>query len=166
MVKGSTLVFLFALVTGWGVAQTEPVTVQLAAFVVTTVTNDDGTVTETFTEAAEARPGQMVEYRVLVRNDGVETLPVGTVAVAGPVPATTRYLADTASSGDLVKTEFSADGGQAFMAAPVMITVVNDQGEEEQVVAEPDQYDAVRWTLQEALQPGAEHVLVYRVTVL
>ena len=171
----STWVFLFALVvawaaTGWAAAQAEPVTVTLEAFVVTTVTQDDGTVTETFTAAAEARPGQVVEYRVLVRNDGAETLPAGAVVVAGPVPATTAYLADTASGGDLVTTEFSAelaaDGSPVFMAAPVMMTVTNEAGEQKRVVANPDQYTGVRWTLQEALPPGAQHNLVYRVEVL
>ena len=165
-VKSLLWVFLFALVAGWAAAQAEPVTVKLAAFVVTTVTQDDGTVLETFTAAAEARPGQVVEYRVSVLNTSDETLPVGTVAVAGPVPAQSAYLADTASAADFVTTEFSADGGENFSAAPVMLTVTNEAGEEEQVVANPDQYTAVRWTLQEALPPGAEQLLVYRVTVL
>lgn len=165
MVKRITAVF-FALMLGITAAQAEPVTVSLEAFVVTTVTLADGTVQETFTEATEARPGQTVEYRVMLRNAGDETLPVGTVTVAGPVPATTAYLAATATQSDLVTAEFSADDGATFSAEPVMKTVTNEAGAEEQVVAAPAEYSAVRWTLQEALEPGAERTLSYRVDVL
>ncbi|MEM7738976.1 MAG: hypothetical protein AAF267_24705 [Deinococcota bacterium] len=35
----------------------------------------------------------------------------------------------------------------------------------QQVVAEPSDYNVVRWTLLEPFEPGAQDTLVYRVTV-
>lgn len=147
-------------------AQDNPVAVTLEAYLVTTVTNDDGELEEVFTEASEARPGQMVEYRVLVSNNSDETLPVGTVVVTGPVPGATFYLADTAApSNDLFKTEFSPDGGESFSELPVMMTVTNDDGNEEEVMVDPADFSAVRWTLLEALAPEATRTFSYRVEV-
>lgn len=155
---------LLSLVIAQG-TESEPVVVTLEAYLVTTVTNDDGEVEEVFTEATEARPGQTVEYRVVVTNGSDETLPAGTVVITGPVPSTTFYLANTAAEEpESFKTEFSADGGESFSELPVMITVTNDEGEQE-VTADPASFSAVRWTLLDALAPEATHTFVYRVEV-
>ena len=157
-----SLVAVFALVA----AQEESVTVVLEAYLVTTVTNEDGEVEEVFTEATEAKPGQTVEYRVVVGNDSDDTLPAGTVVVTGPVPGTTFYLTDTAAQEpDSFKTEFSADGGESFSELPVMITVTNEDGVEEEVAADPASFSAVRWTLLDALAPESAHTFTYRVEV-
>ena len=166
MIKHVGMILL--LVTGLAFAQDdaqEPVTVVLDAFVVSTVTNDDGEEEETFTEAAEARPGQVVEYRVAATNEGETTLPAGNVVVTGPVPEGTTYLGDSATTAPEVSMTFSADEGQTFSAPPVMVTVTNDEGEEEEVEAEPEQYSAVRWSVMRALEPGESLEFSYRVTV-
>lgn len=157
------------LLAGALAQESKPVEVTLEAYLVTEVTAQDGTVEETFTEATEARPGQTVEYRVTVSNNSEETLPVGTVVVTGPVPGSTFYLAGTAGTAadasETFKTEFSADGGESFSELPVMITVTNDSGDEEEVVADPADFSAVRWTLLEALAPDATRTFTYRVEV-
>ena len=161
------LTVLLLLGAGLAFAQeevAEPVTVMLNAFIVSTTTNDDGEEEETFTEAAEARPGQVVEYRVTAMNEGETTLPAGNVVVTGPVPAGTTYLGDSATTESQVNLTFSADEGQTFSAPPVMITVTNDEGEEE-VEAAPEQYSAVRWTVERALEPEESLEFSYRVTV-
>lgn len=141
------------------------VEVALEAFIVTTVTGDDGETTEEFQQADTARPGQIVEYRVVVTNISGETLAAASVAVTGPVPANTIYIDGTATTSDAYRTEFSADGGAAFSIPPVMIMVTNDDGEEEEVIADPAQYNAARWTFLEALEADTVHTLVYRVEV-
>ena len=78
-------------------AQTEPVTVKLEAYVVSTITKEDGTTEEQFSEAKEARPGQIVEYRVVVTNISDETLPASNAIITGPIPDTTTYIADSAT---------------------------------------------------------------------
>ena len=148
------------------IAQDDKVDVTLEAFIVTTVTEDDGTVTENFRQAEAARPGDLVEYRVMVKNVSEETLAAGTVAVTGPVPTGTVFLAESATpSSSAYRAEFTANAGDTFSEPPVMIMVTNDDGEEEEVMAEPEQYNAVRWTLLDPLDAGQELMLSYRVEV-
>lgn len=147
-------------------AQSEPVTVKLEAYIVSTITKPDGSTEEQFTEAKEARPGQVVEYRVVVTNTSDETLPASNAMITGPIPATTTYIADSATpSSEGARLEFSADGGQTFSVPPVMIMVKNDQGQEVEVEATPEQYTAARWTILQALEPKQELTFKYRVTV-
>lgn len=144
----------------------DPVAVSLEAYLVTTATRDDGTVEEVFAEADAARPGQVVEYRVTVRNVSDETLPAATVAVTGPVPATTSYLADSATPSDeAARTEFSADGGASFAEPPVVIVVQDENGDDVERIVAPADYTAVRWTLLEPLDAGAQRTFVYRAQV-
>ena len=166
---GMVLVLLLSMVLAFAQESAgelaEPVVVVLDAFVVETVTNDDGEEEETFVEATEARPGQVVEYRVTATNEGETTLPAGNVVVTGPVPEGTLYLADSAAGEAEVSLTFSADGGETFSAPPVMIMVTNDDGEEEEVEAAPEQYTAVRWSVERALEPEESLNFSYRVTV-
>lgn len=138
-----------------------PVAIELQVYVVSQVTRDDGTREERFTQATEARPGQVVEYRLIVRNVGDETLPAGIVVVTGPVPEGTQFVAFSATpSDDGLLTEYSADRGTTFYETNVFV----GQGEQRRI-AEPTTYDAVRWTLLEEFEPAQELTLVYRVTV-
>ena len=136
----------------------------LEAFLVDSVTQDDGTVEEVFLQADTARPGQLVEYRVLVKNISDALVSSGSSVVTGPVPAGTTFLAGSASSED-AEVMFSADGGQSFSMPPVMIMVTNDEGEEEEVEASPEMYTAVRWRILKDMAADEEMILIYRVTV-
>jgi uncharacterized repeat protein (TIGR01451 family) len=152
--------------SAFAMAQNEPVTVKLEAYIVSVVTKEDGTTEEQFAEAKEARPGQVVEYRVVVTNVSDETLPASNAVITGPIPDTTIFIADSATpSSDSARLEFSADGGQTFSVPPVMIKVKNDQGKEVEVAAMPEQYTAARWIILQALEPKQETIFKYRVTV-
>ena len=143
------------------VAPVNPVAIELQVYVVSQVTRDDGTREERFTEATEARPGQVVEYRLVVRNVSDETLPAGIVVVTGPVPEGTQFVAFSATPSDEgLLTEFSADRGTTFYETNVFV----GQGDQRRI-AEPTSYDAVRWTLLEEFEPAQQRTLVYRVTV-
>lgn len=129
-----------------GLSQDNPVTVDLSIFVVSVVGGE-----ETFTEATEARPGQVVEYRLTTTNAGDTTLPPSSVSVTGPIPDTTLYVPDSATpSSDTVLTEVSVSGDS---------------------YSEPDQndnqeaYSVIRWTLLNAMEPGDTAEVSYRVTV-
>lgn len=147
-------------------AQTgEPLKVSLEAYIVTVITKDDGTTEEQFSEAATAKPGQVVEYRVMVINSSNETVSDSNAFITGPVPASTDYIAETATvSSDAARLEFSADGGQSFADKP-MILKKNDQGEEELVEALPEEYTDARWQLLKAVAPQEQLTFNYRVTV-
>ena len=104
------LLALLAPTAAWAQAEADPnanpVSVRLEIFIVSKVGGN-----ETFQEAATARPGQVVEYRLFANNEGDTTLPPGTVVVSGPVPDGTTYVANSATpTSDAVLTEFSVDG--------------------------------------------------------
>ena len=140
-------------------AQDNPVSTRIESYVVSLVTGDGGE-EEEFVESQTARPGQVVEYRVFVVNDGDTTLPPRAVVVTGPVPEGTSFLEGSATpSSEEVLTEFSADG-QDFSEPPVLAA----SGGERSAV-DPEDYAAVRWTLLQPLAPGAEETFAYRVTV-
>ena len=163
-----TLVCLLALLVpaaAWAQAEADqnadpnanPVSVRLEIFIVSRVGGN-----ETFQEAATARPGQTVEYRLFANNDGDTTLPPGTVVVSGPVPEGTTYVANSATpTSDDVLTEFSVDG-ETFGDgdAPLFKTVAGARQP-----AAPSDYSVVRWTLLTPFEPGQEAPFVYRVTV-
>lgn len=141
-------------------AQDNPVSVVLEIYVVSEVTTDSG-VSERFEQADSARPGQTVEYRLIVTNQDSTTLPEGTVVITGPIPESTTFIANSATpSSTSVLTEYSLDGS-TFSEPPLFTT--NDSGE--QVNADPSNYRAVRWTLLTPFEPEAQVTLVYRVTV-
>jgi uncharacterized repeat protein (TIGR01451 family) len=154
-------VLLFANALGQG----QPLEVRLEGYVVTVVTQDDGARVEEFTEATQAQPGEIVEYRVTVTNISDETFTSANAAIVGPVPATTIYLANSASPrGVEANLEFSADGGQTFSEKPVL-EKTNEQGEKELVEALPEEYTATRWALLTPLEPAQSLTFKYRVTV-
>lgn len=142
-------------------AQDDPLAYRLEIFVVSHVTRDDGTREERYTEASEARPGQMVEYRIFVTNVSDTTLPAGLVQIRLPVPEGTEYVPNSATpSSDRLLTEFSADRGRSFSEPPVLIG-----DDENRSVADPTSYEEIRWTFFIELEPGQEEALVYRVIV-
>jgi uncharacterized repeat protein (TIGR01451 family) len=142
-------------------AAVDPVSIRLEIYVVSHVTRDDGTREERFAEATEARPGQTVEYRLLVTNVSEETLPAGIVVVTGPVPEGTQFVPNSATpTSDDVLTEYSADGGRTYAEPPVIVGTGENRS-----VADPTTYDAIRWTVLVDLEPDQEIPLVYRVVV-
>jgi uncharacterized repeat protein (TIGR01451 family) len=165
MIKLFAVSFLFMAVWSLATAQDNPVEVTLEGYLVNVITKEDGTQEEEFVPATEARPGQVVEYRVLVTNVSGETLPASNALITGPIPATTAYIADTATATSTeAKLEFSADGGQTFAEKP-LIEKTNDQGEKEMVEALPEEYTAARWAILVPLEPQQTLTFTYRVTV-
>jgi uncharacterized repeat protein (TIGR01451 family) len=159
------IVFILFFVSFVWAQTNEPLNVSLEAYIVTVITKDDGTTEEQFSEAATARPGQIVEYRVIVMNTSSETVPGNNAFIVGPVPASTDYIAETATlSSDMARLEFSADGGQSFADKP-MVLKKNDAGEEELVEALPEEYTDARWQLLQAIAPQETLTFSYRVTV-
>lgn len=139
-----------------------PVSVRLEIFVVSSITQDDGSVKETFKPSQTARPGQIVEYRLFARNEDETSLPAGTVIITGPIPDGTTYIPNSATpNSETILTEYSADG-KSFQNSdsPLMMEV---NGEKQ--IVDPSQYKAVRWTLLADLQPGQEVQFSYRITV-
>jgi len=100
----------------------------------------DGTRTREWLPATDIRQGQVVHYTVKIRNPGAG--PAHDVVVTKPVPANTRYVADSAAAPGAVLS-FSIDGGKTFASA------------RELRPASPDAYTHIRWQLRYPLAPGA-----------
>lgn len=162
------LTLLLVGVVAWAPAQdAEPdaVGVDLTAFVVTEVVDDDGNVSEVFTEAEAVFPGQVIEYRLLATNRSAAVIPAGRLTLVGPVPLETRYLADSASPGGPDWRLEASLEDEAFAQPPLFVTRTDAEGREVEVEADPGDYRALRWVVLRALQPDEEIVLHYRVVV-
>jgi len=160
IVPALSLLLLVAATVAFAQA-TNPVETELETYIVSQVTREDGTREDRFSPATQARPGQAVEYRIIVRNVSDETLPPGIVVITVPVLEGTQFLPNSAtpSSEDLL-TEFSADDGLTFAEINVFVGLG-----ENRAIADPTAYTTVRWTLLVEMEPETELTLVYRVTI-
>lgn len=151
---------MLLLMAGFALAQSNPIEYQIETYIVSQITTDSGDTQEKFSPATSARPGQVVEYRIIATNTGDTTLPAGIVVITGPIPKGTSYIEGSATpTSERVFTEFTADG--ATYSEPPIFT---GSGESRILVA-PEEYSAVRWTLQIPLEPGQQETFIYRVTV-
>jgi uncharacterized repeat protein (TIGR01451 family) len=160
------------VLTGVGLAQADAITFDVEIVRVDLVRADDGEVVERFVPVQEAIPGEVIEYRVTATNEGDVIYRPGTVVVTLPIGEGLAYLEDTATpSSDRVVTEFSADGGATYAEPPVLIATPADGDEEGEGseaasrVADPAEYDHIRWTFSVPFEPGQQETLVYRVEV-
>lgn len=125
------------------------------------VTQDNGRVV--FLPADEARPQDVIEYRLTYANTG-ET-PVRNVTVVDPVPAGTQYIARTATRPNEGAVEFSIDGGKSYHAWPIRIKQKTADGKEVEVEATPDMVTHIRWIIASDFEPAAEITFSYRAIV-
>jgi uncharacterized repeat protein (TIGR01451 family) len=152
----------FVLWLAPALAQVDPIAWRVEVYLVSSITLEDGSREDRFEATTQARPGQLVEYRMVVGNVSRVTQPAGVVQVLAPVPVGTRFVPFSASpSSELLLTEFSANKGEEF--GEVTVFVMREDGQ--RGIADPTEYNLIRWTLLEELEPGAEVTLVYRVIV-
>ncbi|MEJ2666378.1 MAG: hypothetical protein P8Z81_04645, partial [Deinococcales bacterium] len=139
-------------------ATSNPIQLRTEIYIVSEVTNKDGSKSEKLTKADSARPGQIVEYRLFAKNVSNTTLPSGVVQISTPVPNGMQYVPNSATpSSSTLLTEFSADGGKTFSKPPVLTGTGADRK-----VAEPTSYTNVRWTVLSSMEPGQEVPFFYR----
>jgi uncharacterized repeat protein (TIGR01451 family) len=156
------IILFLSLASEVGAQADKPVSVSLEIFVVSQVTEADGSVKENFKPSQTARPGQTVEYRLVAKNEDDTNLPAGTVVITGPVPDGTTFVPNSATpNSDDVLAEYSADG-ENFQDSDTPLMMQKDGKTE---IVDPTAYKAVRWTLLKELQPGQEVQFVYRITV-
>lgn len=118
---------------------------------------------EVYLPADEARPQDVIEYRLKYANHGGAA--VRNVSVTDPVPAGVQYVAKTAKTPAAGAVQFSADSGKTFHAWPVKVKKVAADGRETWSDATPDMITHIRWTLSGELKPEGEVVLSYRARV-
>ncbi len=107
----------------------------------------DGTRVNEWVPARELREGQVVYYTVKITNPSQQA--AHNVVVIKPVPANTRYVADSAAAPG-AQVSFSIDGGLTF--APARDLLIKD-GQGAAKPAPPERYTHIRWQMRYPLAP-------------
>jgi len=157
-------IFITALVAGLTVALTAvadqgPLNGNVEALRV--VTQENGR--EVFLSADEARPKDILEYRLTYANTGEQTL--RNISVVDPVPVGTEYIVRTATRPHDGAVEFSIDGGKSYHNWPIRIKKTTADGKEVEAEATPDMVTHIRWTIANDFEPETEITFSYRAIV-
>jgi uncharacterized repeat protein (TIGR01451 family) len=115
---------------------------------------------EQLVAAAEAKPGDVLEYRATYRNISAKALRA--VMATLPVPSSgVEYLPNTAAPAGV---EASIDGAQ-FAPAPLKRVVMTPDGRPQQQLVPASEYRFLRWPLGD-LPAGASKTVSARVRVV
>jgi uncharacterized repeat protein (TIGR01451 family) len=125
------------------------------------VTQENGR--EVFLPADEARPKDVLEYRLTYANAGEITL--RNISVVDPVPVGTEYIVRTATRPHEGAVEFSIDGGKTYHTWPIRIKEKTADGKEVEAEATPDMVTHIRWTIANDFEPETEITFSYRAIV-
>jgi len=118
---------------------------------------------ESFLPADEARPQDVIEYRLKYANNGEAG--VQNVSIVDPVPAGVQYIEKSAKAAGKGLVEFSVDSGKTFHTWPVKVKKVAADGRENWVNATPDMVTHIRWTVSGELKPAKDVTFSYRAKV-
>lgn len=154
-------VFIAALVAAlpFAVFAESPLVSTMQAYLVT----QDADGNEVLQPAEKARPKDVIEYRLSYSN--ASAAPISGLAVTGPVPESTIYIADTAATMARTNFKVSIDGGDTWDDEPVLRLRKNELGEMQQVVVPANEYTHVRWYNAMPLLADAEMQYRYRVQI-
>lgn len=112
--------------------------------------------------ATDTVPGDVLFYTIRYSNIGDEA--ARNVLLDNPVPEATAYKANSAW-GENSEILFSIDGGKTFKkASNLTYQVTGSNGESENRQASPEQYNAIRWVIEE-VAAGAEGSSGFSVVV-
>lgn len=157
---------LLAALLGIAAAQgSSPLNIDLSQLLIRVIRVDGKATEQRVPDVVKVRPGDVLAQVVTARNTSGRTLQH--VAVKLPVPPSTLYLTPDGPVPNNVRTEYSIDGGKTFAPAPLMKRVpVTENGQTvlREVEVQPQEYQAVRWTIA-ALPAGTAQQLGFRVQV-
>ena len=113
--------------------------------------------------ADQVEPGDVIEYHLLYSN--VSDRELSGLAVIGPIPENTTYVADSNSAS--VNAAFTVDAGyeEGFQEEPYVRTVIDENGNAQNVVVPPEEYTQLRWEPVGSIAPEETQTYVYRVKV-
>ena len=127
---------------------------------ITEVDDAGNSVTRRVSASATA-PGDTLYYTIRYNNSGDEA--ARNVRIDNPIPEGTAFVAGSAW-GDNSDILFSIDAGNSFKKASSLTYQIERDGTTETRQASPEQYNAIRWTVQE-IAPGANGEVGFTVTV-
>jgi len=110
--------------------------------------------------ADEAKPGDVLIYRVLYRNEG--PAPVKSAVLTQPVPQGAVLVFGTLTQSAAEAT-YSTDGGETFQRPPLKQRLANEDGSRLVKLATPEMITHIRWTFRKPVAPGAKGELRFKV---
>jgi len=125
------------------------------------VMNEEGV--ENFLPADNARPSDVIEYRLTYTNKGDKALQ--NISITDPIPFGTVFIDASATQPDASQVEFSIDGGKAYQPWPILIKKTTKDGKEEFVEATPDMVTHIRWALNQSIEPEQRITVAYRTVI-
>ena len=120
----------------------------------------EGNVQRRLVEATKVVPGDELQYTVRFSNNGTQTVDAGTIVITDAIPEHTRYV-DGSAYASSAKIEFSVDGENFAPAAELL-----QQKNGEPVVAQAQDYAAIRWHFGPELAPGESGQVSFKVRLL
>ena len=118
---------------------------------------------EDFLPADNARPNDVIEYRLTYKNTGGE--PVQNIFIMDPIPPGMSFVHPSATQPDVGRVEFSIDGGKTYQGWPILIKQTTSEGVEKVVEAAPEMITNVRWVLNDTFQPKEKVTVSYRTVI-
>ena len=109
-------------------------------------------------DALHARPGDVIEYRVLYRNAGVQA--VGDVQATLPLPEGATYQSESARP---ISFMARIEGVPEFSDAPIKRNIV-EAGRTKEIIVPTSEYRELRWNLGE-LAAGQSKTVSARIVV-
>ncbi|HUL02909.1 MAG TPA: hypothetical protein VLV16_06730 [Gemmatimonadales bacterium] len=108
-----------------------------------------------------ARPGDEIRYSLVFTN--TQQVAVKNVQFVDPIPQGMVYVLGSASIGQAGRVAYSIDGGKTYSAQPTVETMEN--GQKISKPAPRELYTHVRWTVLDAVAPGAQVTAELRAQV-
>ena len=113
-------------------------------------------------ENSEMKPGEIIKYSIRYDNIGDED--AHNVEFKYPISEGMTYEVNSVR-GDGCDIMFTIDNGSTYQPEPVKYVVIDDNGNDKEMIAEIDQYNGIKWILQKPLRKGSSIVLTFKVKI-
>jgi uncharacterized repeat protein (TIGR01451 family) len=114
---------------------------------------DNKIVFQPIAEKASVKPGDVIKYTVIAKNNG--RCPLKNLILKQPIPRGTNYRQDSATASDGAELLFSIDGGKTFWAKPTIGTQP----------APPTAYNYLRWKFRGMMETNVQVKTTYELEV-
>lgn len=111
---------------------------------------------------ATVQPQDVLRYTISSANAG--EMPAKNLVITQTIPPQMTYVLATATGNDGAAITYSLDGGESFVAEP-LVEVVQEDGTVTLEPAPAEAYTAIRWDFAQALEPEVAVQVAYDVAV-